>query len=127
MNLMALTLVGLASMPRLLTMKPSSFPDGTPNTLDRVELLFEFPKIFKCLEVIRNELIIMFCLDDDIINVGLGVAPDLPLEASLNDLLVCGAGILEAERHGVVTVGPKRGDEGRLLLIRLLEGYLVVP
>ena len=32
MNLMALTLVGLASMPRLLTKKPSSFPDGTPNT-----------------------------------------------------------------------------------------------
>ena len=32
MNLMALTLEGLALMPRLLTMKPSSFPDGTPNT-----------------------------------------------------------------------------------------------
>ena len=32
MNLMALTFVGLASMPRLLTMKPSSIPDGTPNT-----------------------------------------------------------------------------------------------
>ena len=29
---MALTFVGLASMPRLLTMKLSSFPDGTPNT-----------------------------------------------------------------------------------------------
>ena len=32
MNQMALTFVGLASMPQLLTMKPSSFPDGTPNT-----------------------------------------------------------------------------------------------
>ena len=32
MNLMALTLVGLASMLPLLTMKPSSFPDGTQNT-----------------------------------------------------------------------------------------------
>ena len=30
MNLMALTLVGLASMSRLRTMKPSSFPDRTP-------------------------------------------------------------------------------------------------
>ena len=67
MNLMALTLVGLASMPRLLTMKLSSFPDRTPNTLGRVELPFEFPEIFKCLSEIRNELIIMFCLDDDII------------------------------------------------------------
>ena len=32
MNLMALTLVGLVSMPQLLTMKPSSFPNGTLNT-----------------------------------------------------------------------------------------------
>ena len=62
----------------------------------------------------------MFCLDDDVINLGLGIAPDLPLEASLNGLLVCGAVILEAERHGVVAVGPERGDEGHLLLIRLL-------
>ena len=69
----------------------------------------------------------MFCLDDDIIDIGLGVAPDLPLEASLNGLLVGGAGILEAECHGVVAVGLEGGDEGCLLLIRLLEGYLVVP
>ena len=127
MNLMALTLVGSALMPRLRTMKPSSFPDGTPNTHGRVEFPFEFPEIFKCLGEIRNELIITFGLDEDIIDVGLGVAPDLPLEASLNGLLVCGAGILEAEHHGVLAVGPEGGDEGRLLLIRLLEGYLVVP
>ena len=62
-------------------------------------------------------LIITFCLDDDSIDIGLGVAPDLPLEASLNGLLVCAAGVLEAEHHGVVAVGPKRGDEGDLLLI----------
>jgi hypothetical protein len=62
----------------------------------------------------------MFCPDDDVINIGLGVAPDLPLKASLNGLLVGGAAILEAERHGVVAVGPEEGDEGRLLLIRLL-------
>ena len=69
----------------------------------------------------------MFCLDDDIIDIGLGVVLDLPLEASLNGLLVGGAGILEVERHSVVAVSPKKGDEGHLLLIRLLEGYLVVP
>ena len=63
----------------------------------------------------------MFCLDDDIIDIGLCVAPDLPQEASLNGLLVGGAGILEAERHGVVAVGPEGGDERCLLLIRLLE------
>ena len=59
----------------------------------------------------------MFCLDDDVIDIGLGVALDLPLEASLNGLLLGGADILEAEHHGVVAVGPERGDEGRLLLI----------
>ena len=59
----------------------------------------------------------MFCLDDDVIDIGLSVAPDLPLEASLNGLLVGGASILEAKHHGVVAVGPKGGDEGCLLLI----------
>ena len=53
--------------------------------------------------------------------------PDLPLEASLRGFLIGRAGILEAERHGVVEVIPEGGDEGRLLLILLLEGYLVVP
>ena len=69
----------------------------------------------------------MFCLDDDIIDIGLGIAPDLPLEASLNGLLVGGTYVLEVECHGVVAVGPKWGDEGGLLLIRLLKGYLMVP
>ena len=32
MNLIALIFVGLASIPRLLTMKPSSLPAGTPKT-----------------------------------------------------------------------------------------------
>ena len=83
--------------------------------------------IFKCFGEIRNELITAFCLEDDIIDIGLGVAPDLSLEASLNGLLVGCAGILEAKRHGVVAVGPERCELGCLLLIRLLEGYLVVP
>ena len=65
-------------------------------------------------------MVITFCLDDDVIDIGLGVVPDLPLEASLNGLLVGGVGILEAERHGVVAVGAEWGDERRLLLIRLL-------
>ena len=32
---------------------------------------------------------ITFCLDDDVIDIGLGVAPDLPLEAFLDGLLIC--------------------------------------
>ena len=62
----------------------------------------------------------VFCLDNDVIDIGLGVALDLPLEASLNDFLVSGTCVLEAERHGVVVVGPEGGDEGCLLFIQLL-------
>ena len=127
MNLMALTFVGLALMPRLLTMKPSSFPDGTPNT-HLVGLSFHLNFLrFSNVSERSVMLIITFCLDIGVIDIGLGVAPDLPLEASLNGLLVGGAGVFEAECHGVVAVGSEGGDEGRLLLIRLLEGYLVVP
>ena len=76
--------------------------------------------IFKCFLEVGNELIIGPYFDDDIIYVGLGVVPDLPLEAFLDDLLVGSTCVLEAERHGVVAVRPERGDEGRLLLIQLL-------
>jgi hypothetical protein len=31
-SVMAMIFSGLASIPRLLTMNPSNFPDGTPNT-----------------------------------------------------------------------------------------------
>jgi len=72
-------------------------------------------------------LVITLCLDYDVIDIGFGITLDLPLEASLNGLLVGRAGILEAEHHGVVAVGPEGGDETCLLLIRLLESYLVVP
>ena len=69
----------------------------------------------------------MFCLDNDIIDIGLSVAPDLPLDAPLNGLLICGTGILEAECHGVVAVGPERGDERRLLLIDSLRAIWWYP
>jgi hypothetical protein len=59
-------------------------------------------------------------------NIGLGVAPDLPLEAFLDGLLVGSTCVIEAERHGVVAVGPKWHDEGGLLLVQLLQGDLVV-
>ena len=51
----------------------------------------------------------MFCLDDNVIDIGIGVAPDLPLEASLNGLLVGGTYVLEVECHGVVAVGSEGG------------------
>ena len=44
--------------------------------------------------------------DDDVIYVSLGVAPDLPLEAFLDGLLVGSTYVREAECHGVVAVRP---------------------
>ena len=57
-------------------------------------------------------MIIGPCFDDDVIYVGLGVAPNLPLEAFLDGLLIGCACVLEAEHHGVVAVRRKGRDEG---------------
>ena len=75
---------------------------------------------------VSNELIIGPCFDDDVIYVGLDVVPDLPLVAFLDGLLVRSTCILEAECHGVVAERSEEHDEGGLLLIRLLQGDLVV-
>ena len=75
---------------------------------------------------VGNELIIGPCFDGDVVYVGLGVASDLPLEAFLDGLLVRSTCVLEVERHGVVAVHPEGRDEGGPLLIRLLQGDLVV-
>ena len=75
---------------------------------------------------VGNELVIGPCFDDNVIYIGLGVAPDLLMEASLNGFLVGAPCILEPKRHGVVAVCPEGHDEGGLLLIRLLQGNLVV-
>jgi hypothetical protein len=42
MAMMALIFSGLASIPRWLTMNPSSFPEGTPKTLGWVEFRAKF-------------------------------------------------------------------------------------
>ena len=75
---------------------------------------------------VGNELIIVPGLDDDVINIGLGVTPNLPLESFLDGLQVCSTRVLEAEHHGVVAVCPKGHDERGLLLIRLLQGDLML-
>jgi hypothetical protein len=54
------------------------------------------------------------------------VPADLPLQTSLHGSLVSGPSILQAERHGNVSVGSIWGDEGGLDLIRLEERDLVV-
>jgi hypothetical protein len=50
----------------------------------------------------------------------------LPLEAGLDSSLVCSAGVLQPEGHGVVAVRAKQGDECGLLLVFFLDRDLVV-
>jgi hypothetical protein len=66
-------------------------------------------------------------LDDRIMHVGFDVLVELPLEAGLDSSLVCGAGVLQTERHGRVAIRAKRGDERGLLLVFFLDRDLVVP
>jgi hypothetical protein len=50
----------------------------------------------------------------------------LPLEAGLDNLLVCSIGVLQPEGHGRVAVRAERGDERGLLLVFFLDRNLVV-
>jgi hypothetical protein len=84
---------------------------GCRNTLGGVEFPFGFLEIFKCFSQVSDELIMRPCLDYHIVDIFLGVAPDLPLEASLDGLLVGCTYVLESEHHGVVAVRPEGGDE----------------
>ena len=74
MAMMALIFSGLASIPRLLTMNPSSFPEGTPKTLSWVELLAEFTEAVEGLFQVSNKLILGLGFDDDVVNVGFNIA-----------------------------------------------------
>ena len=48
MAIMALIFSGLASIPRLMTMNPSSFPEGTPKThLDGLSFQQNFQRLLK--------------------------------------------------------------------------------
>ena len=64
MAMMALIFSGLASIPRLLTMNPSSFLEGTPTSSEAIEGLFQ----------VSNELILGLGFDDNIVDIGFNIA-----------------------------------------------------
>ena len=74
MAMMALIFSGLASIPRLLMMNPSSFPEGTTKTLGWVELPAEFSEAVEGLFQVSNELILGLCFDNDIVNISFNIA-----------------------------------------------------
>jgi hypothetical protein len=65
-------------------------------------------------------------LDDHVINVGFDVLAHLGFQALLDGLLVGRSSVLEAECHGRVAVDAVRRYEHRLILVRYLQGYLVI-
>ena len=75
MAMMALIFSGLASIPRLLMMNPSSFPKGTPKT-HLIGLSFQrnFPKAVEGLFQVNNELILGLGFDNNIVNIGFNIA-----------------------------------------------------
>jgi hypothetical protein len=65
--MMALIFYGFASIPRWLTMNPSSFPAGTPKTLFWVQLPPVAPQAVEDQLQIFDEV---FCFGNHIIDVG---------------------------------------------------------
>ena len=71
---MALIFSGLASIPQLLTMNPSSFLEGTPKT-HLVGLSFQrnFRRLLK-VSWVSNKLILGLGFDNDVVNIGFNIA-----------------------------------------------------
>jgi hypothetical protein len=117
---MAVIFTGLASIPRLLTMNPSNFPDGSPKT-HLVGLSFHQNLFQVC-----NQVIGIPDLDDHIIHVGFNVPMQLISKAHLDRALIGCSYVFQPEGHSFVSICPVRGDERGLDLIFLLEHNLVI-
>ena len=95
---MAEILSGLASMSRSETMKPSSMPLGTPeNALLGVEFDAIRSEFCKSLLKVGNEVVSLFGLNYDVVDVSLNGPPDEVPEAFEHTALVCGPSVLQTE------------------------------
>ena len=102
----------LASIPRWLTRKPKSYPEGTSKT-HLVGLSFH------CHAWILS-------LDYHIINIGFNIMTNLLAQASLDRALVCRSSVLEPKWHSRIAVGAKWSDKGSLALVFFMERNLMV-
>jgi hypothetical protein len=76
--------------------------------------------------VVSDEVAFVGGLDDYVVDVGFGVLDDLGFQALLAGLLVGRSSVLEAEGHGRVAIDVVWCYERRLILVRDLQGYLVI-
>jgi hypothetical protein len=126
MSVMAVIFTGLASIPQLLMMNPSNFPDGTPK-MHLVGLSFH-RNLHKLLNVSSKSVIRSSGgLGDHVIHVGLNIPMQLISKAHLNHALIGCSYVFQPERHSFVGVCPERGDECGFYLIFLLERNLAIP
>ena len=70
---LALIFSGLASIPRLLTMNPSSFPGYAEDTLSWVELPTEFSEAIQGFLQVSDELILGLGFDNNVVNIGFNI------------------------------------------------------
>jgi hypothetical protein len=108
----------LASIPRLLTMNPSSCPDGTPKT-HLFGFNFHF-HLFRFSKVCFKSSISMsgfFCLYYYVIDIGFRIVTNLFTVTCLNSSLIGGASVLESKGHGFIVIGVKWSDERCLALV----------
>jgi hypothetical protein len=89
---------GLASMPRWLMMKLSSFPEGTPK-MHLFGLTFQRYSRRDAKVSSRSAMRVVGVsgLDDHVVHVGFDVLVELSLETGLDTSLVGSAGVLQPE------------------------------
>jgi hypothetical protein len=120
-------LLGVGFDATMAIMKSSSFPEGTPKTLVRVELPLVLPQRCEGLFKIGDEHVRVSGLDDNVIHISLDILIELFLETLLYSSLTGSTGVLQPERHCRVAVSAKRGDKHGLLPVFFLDSNLVVP
>ena len=116
----------LASIPRLLMMKPSIFLDGTPKTHF---VGFCFHQNFCRLSKVscRSLFVRILGLDDHIIHVGFDIAVQLLSEVELDCPLIGSHHILQPKGHSfVIDICTVWGDEYNFDLILFLEDDLLI-
>ena len=91
---------GFASMPCSEMMKPSSMPLGTPkNALLGIEFDAVCLEFCKGLLKVGYEVVSLFGLDHNVINIGLNGSPNEVPETLEHTTLVCSPSVLQTERH----------------------------
>ena len=100
-------LAGFASIPLPDTMKPKSFPAGTP------KMHFSGLSLMSYVRRLSNVSLKSSTRDSTCL-------ADLFFQACLDHALVSGTSIFKPKRHSVETERPIRGDERRCGLVRLL-------